>query len=434
MTEILPLLFFITVLIFIMLGYPVAFTLGGIAIVVGVFTIGFEIFSLLPLRIYGIMNNFPLLAVPLFIFMGIILEKSNLAESLLRSIAYSFGNKKGGLTLGVVIVGAILGATTGVVGATVVTLAVIALPILIENKYDKSISAGTIASAGTLGQIIPPSIILLLLADIVGVPVGRIFLGAIVPSIILIFSYAWYILFITNLRSELEESNPSINQKISRKELIVSPLPAITLITLVLGAIIIGIASPTESAAIGCFGAICLAAWNQNFNFKILLEAAIDASKLSSMVFAILIGATTFSLVFKTMGGDLVIRDIFVGNEFGKITFLIISMLIIFILGFFLDFIEICFILVPILLPVSTIFQIDPLWFAILIAINLQTSFLTPPFGFSIFYLKAAAKNMITTQEIYRGVMPFIFLQLITLLLIITFPKLITWLPDYFDK
>ena len=433
MAEFLPIILFLTVLIFIMLGYPVAFTLGGIAIIFGIISIGIEIFSLLPLRIYGIMNNFTLLAVPLFIFMGIILEKSNLAESLLKSIAFSFGNKEGGLTLGVVLVGAILGATTGVVGATVVTLAVIALPILIENNYDKAISAGTIATAGTLGQIVPPSIILLLLADIVGVPVGRIFLGAIVPSLILIFSYICYIFLATNSKMNFDKSNLSLNQEISTKEIVISTIPAVILITLVLGAIITGIASPTESAAIGCLGAIVLAFGNRCLNFKTLLEAAIDASKLSSMVFAILIGATAFSLVFKTMGGDFLIREIF-ETDSGKFTFLITSMLIIFVLGFFLDFIEICFILVPILLPVSALFEIDPLWFAILIAINLQTSFLTPPFGFSIFYLKAAAKNAITTQEIYRGVIPFVALQLCTLFLVIAFPKLITWLPDYFDK
>ena len=433
MTEFLPIILFATILMFIMLGYPVAFTLGGIALIFGTFGIGIEIFSLLPLRIYGIMNNFTLLAVPLFIFMGIILEKSNLAESLLKSIAFSFGNKKGGLTLGVVLVGAILGATTGVVGATVVTLAVIALPILIENNYDKAISAGTIATAGTLGQIVPPSIILLLLADIVGVPVGRIFLGAIIPSLILIVSYICYILITTNSQLKSNKSNSNLNQEVSKKELLISTIPAVALITLVLGAIITGIASPTESAAIGCLGAMTLAFGNRRLNFKILFEAAVDAAKLSSMVFAILIGATAFSLVFKTMGGDFIIREIFTADS-GKIAFLITSMLIIFILGFFLDFIEICFILVPILLPVSVLFEIDPLWFAILIAINLQTSFLTPPFGFSIFYLKAAAKNTITTQEIYRGVIPFVMLQLLTLFLVITFPKLITWLPNYFDK
>ena len=302
MTEFLPIILFATILMFIMLGYPVAFTLGGIALIFGTIGIGIEMFSLLPLRIYGIMNNFTLLAVPLFIFMGIILEKSNLAESLLKSIAFSFGNKKGGLTLGVVLVGAILGATTGVVGATVVTLAVIALPILIENNYDKAISAGTIATAGTLGQIVPPSIILLLLADIVGVPVGRIFLGAIIPSLILIVSYICYILLTTNSQLKSNKSNSNLNQEVSKKELLISTIPAVALITLVLGAIITGIASPTESAAIGCLGAMALAFGNRRLNFKILFEAAIDAAKLSSMVFAILIGATAFSLVFKTMG------------------------------------------------------------------------------------------------------------------------------------
>ena len=236
---------------------------------------------------------------------------------------------------------------------------------------------------------------------------------------------------ISQLKSN--KSNSNLNQEVSKKELLISTIPAVALITLVLGAIITGIASPTESAAIGCLGAMTLAFGNRRLNFKILFEAAVDAAKLSSMVFAILIGATAFSLVFKTMGGDFIIREIFTADS-GKIAFLITSMLIIFILGFFLDFIEICFILVPILLPVSVLFEIDPLWFAILIAINLQTSFLTPPFGFSIFYLKAAAKNTISTQEIYRGVIPFVMLQLLTLFLVITFPKLITWLPNYFDK
>lgn len=428
------LIMFIVAMLALMLGYPVAFTLGSIAALFGVIFLGFDFFTLLPLRIWGVMTNFTLLAVPLFIFMGIILEKSGLAEELLETMSRLFGKIQGGLALSVVMVGALLAATTGVVGATVVTMGVIALPAMLKHRYSPELATGTIAASGTLGQIIPPSIILILLADVIGVPVGRLFIGAFIPGLLLILLFIGYISFIT-WRNPLQA--PAIRSSSSERIgllVIKSLLPPLLLIIAVLGSIFFGIASPTESAAIGSLGALLLAALHRRMTLANLIDATRHTTRLTSMVFLILIGATTFGLVFRGMGGDQLVEHLFSNLPGGHWGFLVISMLLIFCLGFFLDFLEICFIVVPILAPIASTMGIDLLWFAVLIAMNLQTSFLTPPFGFSLFYLKAVAPNGITIQHIYKGIIPFVVIQLLALLLIILIPALTSWLPDLMEN
>ncbi|PCJ32635.1 MAG: C4-dicarboxylate ABC transporter [Gammaproteobacteria bacterium] len=432
--EIWALVMFGVLFLFLLLGYPVAFTLGAVALGFGSFFLGLDFFNLLPLRIWGIMTNFTLLAVPLFVFMGVILEKSGIAEELLETMGLLFGRVRGGLAISVVIVGALLAATTGVVGASVVTMAVIALPAMLKRGYSPALASGTIAASGTLGQIIPPSIILILLADVVGVPVGELFMAAAVPGIMLVLSYMLYIGFIAWRHPELapaieaEENTSHLALKVIK-----SLLPPLLLIIAVLGSIFFGIASPTESAAVGCLGAILLALIHNKLTFSNFQLALQQTTRLTSMVFLILVGATAFGLVFVGMGGDNLIFDIFSDLPGGKWTFLIVSMLLIFILGFFLDFIEICFIVVPIIAPVAIHLGLNPLWFALLIALNLQTSFLTPPFGFSLFYLKASAPSLELTT-IYRGVIPFIVIQVIILALLISFPSIALWLPSLMEK
>jgi tripartite ATP-independent transporter DctM subunit len=377
------------------------------------------------------MTNFTLLAVPLCVLMGVLLEKSGIAEELLDTMGRLFGRMRGGLAISVVIVGALLAATTGVVGASVCTLAVIALPAMLKRGYAPTLASGTIAASGTLGQIIPPSIILILLGDVMGVPVGQLFIAATVPGTLLIAAYILYI-FWTAWRNP--ESAPAITSDADDGALLLkvlkSLIPPLALIITVLGSIFFGIASPTESAAVGALGAILLSILYGRFSMANLREAAEKTTRLTSMVFIIFIGATAFGLVFVGMGGDHLILDIFSSLPGGKWTFLILSMLLIFLLGFFLDFIEICFIVVPIIAPVAMHMGLDPLWFALLIALNLQTSFLTPPFGFSLFYLKASAPPSLKLQSIYRGVVPFIAIQIIVLALMIAFPSMSLWLPS----
>ncbi|PHS68658.1 MAG: C4-dicarboxylate ABC transporter [Methylophaga sp.] len=428
--EIWALVMFAALFLLLLLGFPVAFTLGAVALGFGSVFLGLGFFDLLPLRIWGIMTNFTLLAVPLFIFMGVILEKSGIAEELLETMGRLFGRIRGGLAISVVAVGALLAATTGVVGASVVTMAVIALPAMLKHGYAPTLASGTIAASGTLGQIIPPSIILILLGDVIGVPVGQLFVAAAIPSMMLVFSYMAYIGFIAWKHPELApaiEKNPDNDEHLAIK-VIKSLLPPLTLVLAVLGSIFFGVASPTESAAVGALGAMILAAIHGRLNLSNLRQALQQTTRLSSMVFLILIGATAFGLVFVGMGGDDLIFDIFDTLPGGKWSFLIVSMLLIFILGFFLDFIEICFIVVPIIAPVAIHMGLDPLWFALLIALNLQTSFLTPPFGFSLFYLKASAPSLELTT-IYRGVIPFIIIQVAVLAILISFPDVALWLP-----
>ncbi len=416
-----------------LLGYPVVFTLGAIAILFGSLTVGIEIFSLLPYRIFGIMTNFTLLAVPLFIFMGIILDKSGVAEDLLESMAKLFGKRPGGLATAVVLVGALLAASTGVVGATVVTLGVIALPTMLKHNYDAPLACGTIAASGTLGQVIPPSIVAILLADIIGVPVGRMFMATLIPGIFLVGLYILYISFVGLRNPRRAPPIEGINN-IDLTALTKTILPPIALIFSVLGSIFFGVASPTEAAAVGATGALLIAVTRNRLQWIVLSRAAMQATKLTSMVFMILIGATAFGLVFKALGGDNLVATFFSDTGVSATGFILISMAVIFVLGFFLDFIEICFIVVPILQPIAQQMGVDLLWFAILISMNLQTSFLTPPFGFSLFYLKAVAPKEIRAYQIYRGVMPFILIQLVLIGLIVAFPKLVIWLPDLMDR
>ncbi len=426
------------VILLLLFGYPVAFTLGAVSAAFGLIWLGLDFFSLLPMRIWGVMTNFTLLAVPLFVFMGVMLEKSGIAEELLETMAMLFGRIRGGLAISIVLVGALLAATTGVVGATVVTMAVIALPAMLKHGYNPALASGTIAASGTLGQIIPPSIVLILLGDVMGVPVGELFMGAVIPGLLLILMFIVYIAFVAWRRPD---DAPAINRealavhdgKALFLKVLKSLIPPLALVFSVLGSIFFGIATPTESAAVGALGAMILALIHQRLNRENLQNAMRQTTKLTSMVFLILIGATTFGLVFKGMGGDDLVHDIMTGLPGGVWGFIIVSMLLLFILGFFLDFLEICFIAVPILTPIAIYYGIDPLWFAILIAVNLQTSFLTPPFGFSLFYLKAAAPPSIQMAQIYRGIIPFVFIQIIVLGLLMGFPRLTTWLPGIME-
>ncbi|WP_455206166.1 TRAP transporter large permease [Kaarinaea lacus] len=437
--EIWAIVMLFVAVVLLIVGYPVAFTLGAVALLFGGIFLGLDFFNLLPLRIWGVMTNFTLLAVPLFVFMGVVLEKSGLAEELLETMGQLFGKLNGGMGVSIVVVGALLAATTGVVGATVVTMAVIALPVMLKHGYKAELASGTIAASGTLGQIIPPSIILVLLGDVVGVPVGRLFMGAVVPGIVLIVLFIIYVLIIAHLRPDnapaiIVPANNSGSHSDLGKRVLKSLIPPLLLVLAVLGSIFFGVASPTESAAVGALGAMLLAAAHKKLNRDNLILAMQSTTKMTSMVFLILIGATAFGLVFRGMGGDDLVKDIMTGLPGGQWGFLLTSMLLIFLLGFFLDFIEICFIVVPILAPIAAFFQIDLMWFAVLIAINLQTSFLTPPFGFSLFYLKAAAPPGINMQQIYRGIIPFVIIQIVALIIILMFPSITLWLPDLMDS
>lgn len=431
---------FVVMLLVLAIGYPVAFSFGAVSLVFGGIAVYFELvadgitwidfsdefmilFSQMPLRIYGIMTNKVLLAIPLFIFMGIVLQKSELAEKLLKAVGVLFGNIRGGLGVGVILVGTLLASSTGVVGASVVAMGVISLPVMMKYGYNKPLACGSICASGTLGQIIPPSIVLIILADVFGQSVGDLFKAAIGPSLVLVFSYVVYILFISYLKPELA---PIVPHNDTGWDKIINALlaifPPLVLIIGVLGSILLGIATPTESASVGAIGSLGLAFMYKKLNINIVMQSAKETVKITSMVFAILIGATAFSLVFVYTGGDALVEEFMTTLPGEKWGFLILSMLIILFLGFFIDFIEISYIVVPILLPISEVIGINPIWFAILIAMNLQTSFLTPPFGFSLFYLKGVAKNIKTT-DIYKGVMPFIFIQILVLSSIVIFPS-----------
>ncbi|PIU50212.1 MAG: C4-dicarboxylate ABC transporter [Desulfobacterales bacterium CG07_land_8_20_14_0_80_52_14] len=434
--EYLPGWMFLALTILLMAGFPVTFTLMGTALFFGVLGFGWSFFSLLPLRIWGTMTNITLLAVPLFVFMGVMLERSGLAEQLIDTMGILFGRLRGGLAISVVIVGALLGASTGIVGATVVTMGLLAVPTMLRRNYNKELTCGTVAASGTLGQIIPPSIVLVLIGDIVGVSVGDLFIGAILPGFLLVSLFIIYILIVAVVR-------PKDAPAISREELAaITPrellkrvgsalFPPLFLMLCVLGSIFAGIASPTEAAAVGAVGATFLTVINKKFNMAILKEVMHTTVRLTCMVFIILCGAAAFGLVFRGLGGDTLVRKFLGGmaHQYSHGMVLAIVMTLIFFIGFFLDFIEITFIHVPVLAPIMIEFGFDPLWFCILLAVNLQTSFLTPPFGFSLFYLKAVTPPEITTGHIYRGIIPFVLFQVIGLMIVIFFPKLATWLP-----
>jgi len=435
MMEALPLIMFAVLTILLMFGFPVAFTLLGTSLVFGLIGFGWDFFNLLPLRIWGTMNNFTLLAVPLFVFMGVMLERSGLAEDLLETMALLFGRMCGGLAVSVVFVGMLLGASTGIVGATVVTMGLISLPTMLRRGYSTELATGVISASGTLGQIIPPSIVLVLLGDIIGVSVGKLFMGAVIPGMVLVGLYVIYIIIYSNLNKECAPTIPDdewaeIKAKGLGKRVFKALIPPLLLMTSVLGSIFAGVASPTEAAAVGATGSIILAIVNGRFTFKRLQETMTTTTVLTCMVFIILVGASAFGLVFRGLQGDQLIREYITALAFGKWTVMLIVMGIIFVIGFFLDFIEITFIHIPVLAPIMADFGFDPLWFAILFAVNLQTSFMTPPFGFSLFYLKGVAPPEVRTGQIYKGIIPFVILQLIGLGLVVAFPQMATWFPE----
>jgi tripartite ATP-independent transporter DctM subunit len=446
--EFIPLFMFLIVCLVLLLGYPVAFSLAGSALlfaglgtVTGVFDS--SLLSAVPSRIYGIMTNTTLIAVPLFVFMGVMLEKSRLAEDLLSNMANAFGRQKGGLVYAVIIVGMLLAASTGIVGATVVTMGLMSLPTMLKQNYEPSLATGTICATGTLGQIIPPSIALVLLGDILSssyqqaqlnmgifspktVSVGDLFIGALIPGLMLVALYLLYAFIAT--RKKIINSSPD-ETKLNYLDLMFNLGPPLTLIMMVLGSILIGIATPTEAAAVGAMGATLIGLLKRKLSIVILNEVTIQTLKVTSMVFMILIGATIFSLVFRGYGGDELVHSLFLDMPGGEIGALLVVMLVIFLLGFILDFIEITFVVVPIVAPILLALGFDPIWLGIMIAINLQTSFLTPPFGFALFYLRGVAPKNITTITLYRGVIPFIIIQLAVLIILAIWPSLATWLP-----
>ncbi|WP_366141184.1 TRAP transporter large permease subunit [Sulfuricurvum sp.] len=408
-------------------GIPVAFVFGGAALAAALLSpeIGLEVFNVLPFRIYGIMSNSTLMAVPLFILMGLLLERSGTAEKLLIAMTSMFGTLKGGLAVSVVLVGAILAATMGIVSASVVMMSLIALPLMIRAGYSKELSSGTIAASGTLGQIIPPSVILIILGDVMNISVGDLFAGAMLPGLLLVALYIIYIVVIAHLKPHMAPPLRDEDHHGSFVSLVWAITPMLLLMIIVLGSIFSGIASPSESAAFGVIGALIISLLNKTLTRTMLRQSLRETLKLSGMIFMILIGATAFSLVFNELGGTDQIIEFFGNNVSSAWMFIFIAMLVIFILGFFIDFIEISFIIVPILLPVMHAYGIDPLWFAILIAMNLQTSFLTPPFGLSLFFVKGAAGDSVTSGQIYRGIIPFVLLQIVALALVMSFPNLV---------
>jgi tripartite ATP-independent transporter DctM subunit len=427
---------FLALTILLMAGFPVTFTLMGTALCFGLIGFGWSFFNLLPLRIWGVMTNVTLLAVPLFVFMGVMLERSGLAEDLLDTMGLVFARVRGGLAVSVVIVGALLGASTGIVGATVVTMGLLAVPTMLKRGYRRELVTGTVSASGTLGQIIPPSIVLVLIGDIVGVPVGDLFMAAVLPGLLLVGLYIFYILVIVRFNPDWAPPIPQDElDALTRRALLGrvtrALIPTLFLMLAVLGSIFAGIASPTEAAAVGAVGATALTVLNRKFSLNVLREVMHSTMVLTCMVFIILVGAAAFGLVFRGLGGDDLVRGFLGGiaENHGKWFVMTIVMGLIFVIGFFLDFIEITFIHVPVLAPIMIEFGFDPAWFCILLAVNLQTSFMTPPFGFSLFYLKAVTPPEIETGHIYRGIIPFVIFQLIGLLILVFFPKLVTWLP-----
>jgi len=449
--ELLPLGMFVVLLLFLISGYPVAFGLAGTALVF--ILIGSDLLpswgvplpwepsfrlvrlNVLPQRVYGsIMDNYTLVAVPFFVFMGTMLQRSGLAEDLLQTMGRLFGRLRGGLAISVVLVGVLLAAATGVVGASVVTMGVLALPIMLKNRYDHGLATGTIAASGTLGQIIPPSIVLIILGDQMGVNVGDLFLGAMIPGLLLGLLYVVLIIAVAWWQPDkapaLQEPLPGVTQEPLAIAVVRCLIPPLGLVAAVLGTIFYGVATPTEAGAMGALGATLLALAYGKLTRENLMAVADTTVRLTTMVFIILVGATVFAAVFSAMGGKWIIEDFLLSLPGGELSFILFVMLTIFILGFFLDFIEITFIVVPLIAPIAVSLGLDPIWFGVLIAMNLQASFLTPPFGFSLFYLRGVTPPEVATRSIYRGIIPFIGIQLLMLVLIVSWPELVTWLPE----
>ncbi len=456
MADFIPLFMFACVCLVLMVGYPVAYSLAGTALIfagVGTLTGYFDpsFLSALPSRVFGIINNQTLIAVPLFVFMGCMLEKSKVAEELLESMARLFGKMRGGLGLSVTLVGMLLAASTGIVGATVVTMGLLSLPTMLRRGYSPSLATGTICATGSLGQIIPPSIALVLLGDVLSsayqqaqlkmgifspktVSVGDLFVGAIIPGLLLVAAYSIYILFIAWRKPDIAPglTDEDIREYDEREHtsLWMNLIPPLLLIGAVLGSILAGAATPTEAAAVGAVGAVVLAILKRQLSINTLSEVVRNTTEVTCMVFLILIGASIFSLIFRGFGGEELIHSIFSSMPGGVFTAVLVVMIVIFLLGFILDFIEITFVIVPMVGPVLLAMGLDPVWLGIMIAVNLQTSFLTPPFGFALFYLRGVAPPEVKTSDIYRGVIPFIVIQLLLLGALALWPELATWLPE----
>lgn len=440
-------------IVLLLIGYPVAFSLGGTAVL---FTLigsdflpdlglhlpwepmfRFARLNILPQRIYGnIMDNYTLVAVPFFVFMGVMLERSGLAEELLETMGVLFGRLRGGVAISVVVVGALLAASTGIVGASVVTMGILALPVMLKYNYGKPLSAGVIAASGTLGQIIPPSIVLVILGDQMGISVGQLFLGSFIPGFMVAGLFVVWVVFVAFTRPKQAPALPFEARDMPGRVLLLKVvrglIPPLFLILIVLGSIFFGIATPTEAGAAGAIGAMVLALVNRRLTFRNLRATMQQTVQLTSMVFIILVGATAFSMVFTALNGDTLVDQFLVNLPGGKWGFLFFTMLTIFILGFFIDFIEITFIVVPFITPIALHFFGPEMmtWFAVVIAMNLQSSFLTPPFGFALFYLKGVAPPEIETKHIYQGIVPFVMLQIVALVLLVLFPRIVTWLPS----
>ena len=451
--EWVALLLFLAVIVLLLAGFPVAFSLGGTALIfalVGVLTGSFEsaFLSGLPSRIFGIMTNETLIAVPLFVFMGITLERARIAEDLLETLSALFGSLPGGLGISVTLVGMLLAASTGIVGATVVTMGLLSLPTMLKHGYSPEIATGTICASGTLGQIIPPSIILVMLGDVMSsayqraqlsqgifspdtVSVGDLFAGALIPGFLLVLLYMLWLMFTAIVKPDSMPAHVSSDENnVSIGRVFNALAPPLILIFAVLGSILGGFATPTEAAGVGATGAMLIALQRRALSMERLREIMRGTLRISSMVFMILIGASVFSLVFRGYGGDDGVRAVLDGLPGGVFAAVLVVMLVMFLLGFVLDFIEITFVVVPIVGPVLLSMGLDPVWLGIMIAINLQTSFLTPPFGFALFYLRGVAPPEVTTGQIYRGVIPFVGIQIFALLILAAFPDLVTWLPD----
>jgi tripartite ATP-independent transporter DctM subunit len=429
---------FLGALVILGIGYPVAFSLGATAIVFGIIGVSLGIFDpiiirAMPSRIFNVMSNYTLLAIPYFIFLGSMLEKSGLAEDLLDTMGILFGPIRGGLAISVVVVGALLAATTGVVAATVVAMGLISLPIMLRYGYNKELACGVICAAGTLGQIIPPSVVLVVLGDQIGVSVGRLFLGSLIPGLLLSAALAFYCWVVALLKPEMAPALPLSARSISgaalAKRVFQVMIPPLLLIVAVLGSIFFGISTATEAGAVGALGATLLAAANRRLTWKNFIAVCDATMRATTMVIFILIGSTAFALVFRALSGDKFVFDLMANLPGGDRGFLIVSMLIVFFLGFFIDFFEICFIVIPLFVPVAKALGFDLIWFGVLLGANLQTSFLTPPFGFALFYLRGVAPAGVTTGDIYRGVIPFIAIQLMIVVILIFYPQLALWLP-----
>ncbi|MGB9633158.1 MAG: TRAP transporter large permease [Chloroflexaceae bacterium] len=439
MSEWLGPLMFLGALVILSIGYPVAFSLAAVGVIFGLIGVGLGIFDpilirALPSRIFGIASNFTLLAIPYFIFLGAMLEKSGLAEDLLDTMGVLFGPMRGGLAIAVVVVGALLAATTGVVAATVVAMGLISLPIMLRYNYNKQLATGVICASGTLGQIIPPSVVLVVLGDQLGVSVGRLFIGSLIPGLLLAAALAFYCWTVAQIKPDMAPALPLSARTLKGSALALRVLkvmvPPLLLIMAVLGSIFFGLATATEAGAVGALGATILAAFNRRLNFRTFREVSDATLRTTTMVLFILIGSTAFSLVFRALSGDKFVYDIMANLPGGFWGFMVASMLIVFFLGFFIDFFEICFIVIPLFVPVARDLGVDLMWFGVILGANLQTSFLTPPFGFALFYLKGVAPPEVTTQDIYRGVWPFIAVQLAIVILVILFPALVTYLPS----